>query len=268
MNSDDRRSFERDGFLIFREPLVDASRVSRAREGMDAVRAGAYDTGRPPETSPWNPGDDPSLLCKIEQPQLANRAIAELIRSPEIGAAAARATGASMIQVWWVQLLYKPASAAGSTAPTRVGWHRDWTYWDQTWKEGSELLTAWFALSDVDEDAGPMKFVPGSHRWEGVGGGDFFSQELSASDFAVPPGATWRETSATMRAGGMSLHDKLLVHGSGRNVSTGPRRSFAIHLRTDKSYPLHRERMLLSKYLDDLEACPIVYGKKVAAAFG
>ena len=31
--------------------------------------------------------------------------------------------------------------------------------------EGSELLTAWVALSDVAADGGPMTFIRGSNKW-------------------------------------------------------------------------------------------------------
>ncbi len=265
--SDTAQSYAKNGFHIFSEPIVDNKSVQDALAGMDNVRAGKYDLGRSPEESPWNPGDDVGQLCKIEQPQMADRAIAELIRSPEIGDCVAAATAAQMVQVWWVQLLFKPPVSGNAPAATKVGWHHDWTYWKNFWQDGSELLTAWFALSDVNESSGAMKFVVGSHQWEDVDGGDFYSQQNTPDDFILPPGKSWDEKFALLPPGGMSIHHKLTVHGSGWNFSSVPRRSFAIHLRTEKSASINGRGEDLTRYIDDMDICPIIYGKQVDGAF-
>ena len=83
-----------------------------------------------------------------------------------------------MVQVWWTQLLYKPPQAAAPTNTT-IGWHQDRSYWG-AWEEGSELFTAWVALSDVTAESGPMKFVRGSHRWGFLEGSDFYGQDNEA----------------------------------------------------------------------------------------
>ena len=75
-----------------------------------------------------------------------------------------------------MQLLYKPSVDPDEITPTNIGWHQDRHYW-QTWEEGSELFTAWIALSDVTAEAGPMKFVRGSHRWGLLSHSDFYGQE-------------------------------------------------------------------------------------------
>src|SRR5262245_49912176 len=61
-----RTQFESDGFYLQNEPLFPMELLSRAVEGMDAIRCGEYDTGCSPQPSPWNPGDDLNKLCKIE----------------------------------------------------------------------------------------------------------------------------------------------------------------------------------------------------------
>ncbi len=262
-----RDRYESDGFAIFNEGVLPQAIVAAASEGMDALRDGIYDTGTAPEPSPWNPGDDPHALCKIEQPQRANRAIAALVASSKIGERVAAATGAAMVQAWWVQLLYKPPSAQGASPQTNVGWHRDLTYWKSGWEEGSELLTAWVALSDVLERSGPMRFVVGSHAWSNPGGGDFFSQDIGQDAFQIPEGQVWQETPAVLCPGGMSLHHRLTLHGSGPNTSPHPRRSFAIHLRTENSRPRDGAHKGFAKYLDDPVINPILWGKRVESAF-
>ena len=80
-----RTRYEADGFLLHTQPVFPADLVRRALAGQDALRAGDYETGVPPQPSYWNPGDDPGKLCKIEMPQIANRAIMELVSHPALG---------------------------------------------------------------------------------------------------------------------------------------------------------------------------------------
>ena len=262
MGGDSRAQYIADGFYIHDSAVLPLEVVDGAVEGMDAVRRGEYDTGVPPRPSAWSPGDDPALLCKIEKPQIANRAIMGLIKQPALGELVAAVTGAKWVQVWWVQLLYKPPVADAAQSGVNVGWHQDRNYWT-AWEEGSELFTAWVALGEVGEDAGPMSFVRGSHHWGLLQGSDFFGQDLEAQkrDMALPEGSAWEEVGATMPKGGVSIHHCLTLHGSGPNYSAGPRRSFALHMRTDKSQPIDGKRAGLTAYIDDLNYCPIVWGK-------
>lgn len=256
--------FDRDGFVIHAEPVFPPRVIARATAGMDAVRAGEYDTGVPPRPSPWNPGDDARKLCKIEMPQVASRAIMELIRHPALGELAAAAgtrlagRGASWVQVWWVQLLYKPP--VDPALPTNIGWHQDRHYW-QVWEEGSELFTAWVALSDVTPESGPMRFVRGSNLWGELGKSDFYGQDHAAqqADFPLPEGAVWKEVAAVLPPGGVSFHHNLTLHGSGPNRSGVPRRSFALHMRTERSRPVEDRRSGLTAFIDDPSYCPVIY---------
>jgi ectoine hydroxylase-related dioxygenase (phytanoyl-CoA dioxygenase family) len=229
---------------------------------MDAIRRGEYDTGQPPAGGTWKPGDDEAKLCKIEQPQMASRAVFDLVSHPAIGEIAAAITGASMVQVWWVQLLHKPSIGIEAGAAPVIGWHQDRSYWGN-WEEGSELFTAWVALTDVEADCGPMQFLRGSHRWGLDSAGDFYAADLEKQKEAirVPEGERWDEVSALMAAGGMSFHHHLTFHGSGPNLSGRPRRSFAVHLRTQNSRPVGDKRQALTAYIDDPQVCPVIYGR-------
>ena len=75
----------------------------------------------------------------------------------------------------------------------------------------------------ITADHGPLMFVRGSHRWPRRPG---FSGTL---------------------------------HGSGPNRTDQPRRSFAIHLRTERSGPVGGERKGLTCFIDDPDYCPVIY---------
>ena len=257
-----RGNYNADGYAISSKPILPGELVKRANEGMDALIAGEYETGTPPESSYWSPGDDPQKLIKIEMPQIANLAIRELVGHPELGKWVAEVTGARQVQVWWVQLLHKPAVLADADTGVSVGWHQDKQYW-KIWEEGSELFTAWVAISDVAAETGPMWFVRGSHRWGLLNQGDFYGEdlELQKGDITLPEGETWEEVEATMPAGAASLHHNLVFHGSPPNRSGKPRRSFAIHMCSENARPVDNTREGLARHLDNRDYCPIVFGE-------
>jgi len=254
--------YRADGFGLITESVFPAELVQRASDGMDMIRRGEYDTGEEPCGGKWAPGDDDNVLCKVEVPQKANLAIRELVSSPALGKLVAETVDAEMVQVWWTQLLYKPP-VAGDPTNTVIGWHQDRGYW-LTWEKGDGLLTAWIALSDVTEASGPMKFVRGSHNWD-LFEGDFYGQnnEEIRATFNLPEGAQWEEVPAILPPGGISLHSCMTLHGSEHNYSDQPRRSLAIHLRTEKSIPkpgIDRE-CGLTQYLENMELNPVIYGE-------
>lgn len=260
MNTADAATFYREnGFYMHTRPLMDGAAIADTIRGMEAVRDGHYETGLPPEDSPWKPGNDPRTLCKIEMAQQSNRAIMAAVANPRLGALAAEVTGASMVQAWWVQLLMKPPVVPAGTFNTNVGWHQDGQYWT-CWEPGSEVFTAWLALSDVTEGAGAMRFVPGSHHWGLLNQGDFYGQELEGQ-IMVPEGKAWKETVCVLPPGGVSFHHHLTLHASGPNASASPRLSLAIHLRTEKSTPKPGPREGLLEFLDDQERCPVIWDR-------
>jgi ectoine hydroxylase-related dioxygenase (phytanoyl-CoA dioxygenase family) len=160
-----------------------------------------------------------------------------------------------------VQLLYKPPAASGGQRGTNVGWHQDYHYWD-AWEEGSELFTAWVALSDVTASSGPMQFVVGSHEWGLSTESDFYSQEYESQRDAIQRahGREWVEMPAILPPGGASFHHNLTFHGSGPNVSSLPRRAFAVHMRTENSRPKNDAREGLTLFIDDPGSCPVIFG--------
>ncbi len=255
-----RERYEQDGVCLCREPAVPAGVVARAVAGMDALMRGEYETGVPPQPSFWKPGDAPQKLVKIEMPQVADRRIMDLIRHPALGRLAADVTGASWVQVWWVQMLVKPSAGSGDGDSPHVGWHQDRQYWQQ-WEASSHLFTAWVALSDVTSEAGPVRHVRGSHRWGLLDQGNFFTEDFrrQGEQVVIPSGERWEEIEATLPPGGVSFHDQLTLHGSGPNRSGLPRRSFAIHLRTERSRPVADRRQGLTSFIDDPAYCPVIY---------
>lgn len=250
--------FQADGFYIHDQPVLEPELLAHAARALADVRNGHYATGVSPVVSSWRPGDDPHRLAKIDMPQLADQRLVEALTRSGLGRLAADVTGADLVQVWQVQGLYKPPTP-GRTNDTNIGWHQDHPYWQSTWGTGDGLFTAWLALSDVTAASGPVRFVPGSHRWGEVDG-DFFNQDQEAikAAVAIPDGGEWSEVADVLPAGGVSFHHRWLVHGSHQNVSSSPRLSLAVHLRTEQSVPVDRASALVA-HLDSEDVCPVIF---------
>lgn len=245
--------YESDGFCVL-DALVPDAVVREAIAGQDAVIAGRYETSFRPALYALR-SEDPAALVKIDEAHWCDTRIWNLVTHPAIGRAAAELTGADMVQVWATQLLYKPP---GGRSTQSVGWHQDDTYWG-TWWDG-EVFTCWVALSDVGPDSGPVCFVRGSHRWGFIEGGDFFHTDLESQKggYAKPAGASWEEVGALMPPGGASFHHRRTIHGSRPNTSGEPRRSFAVHLRTERSNPRDTD-IHFRRAAGDFETYPVIY---------
>lgn len=113
-----------------------------------------------------------------------------------------------------------------------VAWHQDVTYWGL---EPPRAITAWIAIDDADVENGCMSVVPGSHRLGVVEhaksgrAGNLLSVNQEVPDELVD-GA--RAVSMPLRAGQMSLHDGMLLHGSHPNRSPRRRCGLAVRFTT------------------------------------
>jgi ectoine hydroxylase-related dioxygenase (phytanoyl-CoA dioxygenase family) len=109
-----------------------------------------------------------------------------------------------------------------------VGWHQDAYYWPMT---PHHSVTVWLAFTDVDEENGAMKIVPGSHlagviehqRHETGTTDSVLSLELETGTFAAASAVP-----LCLRAGEVSLHDDRAVHSSQANRSERRRAGLAI----------------------------------------
>jgi len=100
----------------------------------------------------------------------------------------------------------------------RVSWHQDASYWPLT---PSKTVTVWLAIDDADEDNGAMRVIPGSHRFGQLPFEPSTADENNVLYQTVPAPEAYgdKPVSLVLRAGQMSLHSDLLLHGSEPNRS-------------------------------------------------
>jgi non-haem Fe2+, alpha-ketoglutarate-dependent halogenase len=145
----------------------------------------------------------------------------QLTRHPAILDAVEDVIGPDIL-CWGTNFFIKEANS-----PSYVSWHQDATYWGLS---TSDVITAWVAFADAPVESGAMKFWPGSHLKNQIEHRDTFAKDnllTRGQEIAVdvPDGAG---VDVALKAGEMSLHHVLLVHGSGPNTTNDRRIGLAI----------------------------------------
>lgn len=113
--------------------------------------------------------------------------------------------------------------------PPRVGsekpFHQDNFYFQL--EPADQVITAWIALDDVDEENGCLRYIDGSHL-------ELLPHEpLPDQPYNLMPSAEMidlsKQSLALVRKGGVVFHHSQTLHTSGRNRSDRWRRAHATH---------------------------------------
>ena len=230
ITNEDVAFYQENGYWIAPKFLTDEE-LEVLREEHSKVVHGEYQTlFTPPGRIGWEKGPIDSLV-KIDYAYLANSTIAKLVLHPVIGRIASTLAQVPAVRLWHDQLLHKPPQQ-GKQA-NAVGWHQDYHYWQCA--DNPNMLTAWVALVDVDEDNGCVEMVPGSHKWGLLPESDFFEQDLDVLQGKIEEvsGKPFETVPMRLPAGSLSIHHCLTIHGSRPNRTPDPRVSMVVHMMPD-----------------------------------
>ena len=99
----------------------------------------------------------------------------------------------------------------------RVSWHQDSSYWPLT---PSMAVTAWLAIDDASVENACMRYIPGSHHLGHLtytlsenDEGNVLNQTVAGAESLGEP------INVELKAGEISIHSDLLLHGSEANQS-------------------------------------------------
>ena len=100
----------------------------------------------------------------------------------------------------------------------RVSWHQDASYWPLT---PSMAMTAWLAIDAATSENACMRYIPGSHHLGHLtytlsenDEGNVLNQTVLGAETLGEP------VNVELRAGEISIHSDLLLHGSEANQSS------------------------------------------------
>ncbi len=99
--------------------------------------------------------------------------------------------------------------------PRRVPWHQDAAFWQLS---PARTVTVWLAIDPADAENAAMQFIPGTHDQGPIttteeGAGSVFHKGIAGAERLGTPFTNG------LKAGQISLHADMLVHGSGPNLS-------------------------------------------------
>ena len=242
-----REQFHQDGFIVLPN-VLDSTLVDELNVQLEQILRGTYDRERPPDKQPklirgdlkenggtvgWL-GFSGNLqnvrVLQVINVHKCNSLFRAIATSSHLGQVVSELAGwkhgarLAQDQIW-----AKPPGAAP------LVFHRDSPYF---MFDPPHVVTVWIALDDMDEELGPLEYVRGSHRWGGgrCGSANQFFQASGGKTLlhsaAERAGVTEIDivSMAGLKAGGMSLHDGLTWHGSGKNLSKiKPRRGLGLH---------------------------------------
>jgi hypothetical protein len=99
----------------------------------------------------------------------------------------------------------------------KVSWHQDASFWPMT---PSKTVTVWLAIDDADTGNACMRFIPGSHHFGHMTTHLTEDAEHDVLDQVVENAEQFGEpVDVELRAGEISMHTDLLLHGSNANDS-------------------------------------------------
>ena len=116
-------------------------------------------------------------------------------------------------------------------------------------------VTAWVAITDSNEHNGCMRMWPGSHKDELKNHDQLFNEDnLLTRGQTVNGVPIDKTTPLTLKAGQMSLHHPMVVHGSDLNKSNDRRIGFVVqsYIGTDVEQVLGKNSVQLARGIDDL----------------
>ncbi len=192
LTADQIAEYNRDGFV---QPfdIFDASEIDEIRAYFDRLmgdlgEAGAYGINcyQARMAGIWDIATDPRILDHVQD-----------IIGPDI-------------ICWATAILSKKPHD-----PKQVPWHQDASFWSLS---PARTVTVWLAIDDADEENSAMRFIPGTH--------DKGALETAGTDESAVfhKGTANAEAMGTpftnsLKAGQISLHADMLVHGSRANTS-------------------------------------------------
>lgn len=229
----DVAAFQRQGYVkIGLADLVGTDAFAKMRLSyLDADRRG-FDFDK----ASWN---NPATAAVFRYTGLRHHYpdIAAFVTSPALGKVAAMLLGVEHVRLLEEEALVKPPGGKAT------GWHQDLPYLPV---DGRHLLTMWLAIDDVDPDMSAMQYVPGSHRIGSLGRqipydaarrGELSPELLRSGGmprhYTDLMNDTDRQsvgdlTSVSVQSGQAIVHDGMLIHSTGPNLSAKVRRAMGI----------------------------------------
>lgn len=217
-------NYESRGYLELPGVLL-PDELTRLRKAAETLRVSPDVIGRPEAIlEPGGRG-----LRSIFRPHRFHAELGALVSDSRLVSIAEQLLG-SAVYVHQARINYKPAFTG-----REFYWHSDFETWHvEDGLPRMRALSISLNLTDNNEFNGPLMVIPGSHRHyvscAGFTPENNHEKSLRAQEYGVPDHATLTRLVADFgieapkgKAGGITVFDCNLMHGSGANISPWPR---------------------------------------------
>jgi ectoine hydroxylase-related dioxygenase (phytanoyl-CoA dioxygenase family) len=231
--------FSQHGYCLFRD-VLGAEEIEAARNELDSCIR-----NMPARMVVYKDGDNKEVDGRPEyltEPHVKNDFWLQLCRHPKILDAVESVLGKDLILIM-SHLIVKPPHDG-----LPVAWHQDNTYWHSV--AGTDIATVWLAIDDADLSNGCMQVIPRSH--EGYPEMEKFStgaNDLLGLTVEVTSEMESALVSLEMQAGGLSIHDSYIVHGSNANTSTRRRAAYTMRYANARTVTIDTAQHWVPVYL-------------------
>jgi hypothetical protein len=203
LTPDQIQHFEREGYLLYQQDVLQPARFTALKEHFEALLAGWTAGGESrPEHMDMPHMSDPTLFTWLLDDDVLD--VVESVIGPDIA-------------LWSSHFISKPPGDG-----MRVGWHEDSFYWNKSISP-MEVVTVWLAIDPSSAANGCMRVIPGTHnngysQYRSVDQRAVFTSEIQPDQFDES-----KAVDCVLGANQCSLHHAKLIHGSNANSSASRR---------------------------------------------
>ena len=232
-STNDVQSYIENGYWI--APIIfNTEQVSRLRHAFERIYTHDLDHAPWPYVEPVI-GDSEAGIRTALFSAFVNEDIYSAVTHPVLAKIVARLLGVQLVRYWQDQSIWKPGSIC-ETQVGNIGFHQDYAYWQDS--SSVNMVSANIALQDSTINNGCLRVFPGSHMYGllTAENGNFFDTDLESLRTRFRDRTGVEDTPLELKAGQVSFHHSLLVHGSGPNVTDEPRLVLAPAYMPDGTY--------------------------------
>ncbi len=224
------REYETDGATLI-DGLIPAADLQRLVEATDRLMATAAETDESNGVLELDTGHTRAAprIRRIKTPHKADPVFEGFIRDPGPMSLVTKILGPD------VRLSHSKINTKAGDNGSPIEWHQDWAFAPHTYMG---LCIVAVMLDDCTAENGPLMVMPGSHRGKLLEHHDADGYFVGAIDI---PGNGIDLTKArplTGKAGSITLHHPMTIHGSAPNRSGKMRRMMFLEYAAADAFPL------------------------------
>jgi len=222
-------AYERDGVVLV-ENVADEATLGRMRRALsDLIAASAKVTAHDDvyDLEPDHSAENPRLR-RIKLPHKRHPVFREFCTSEPLLSILKQLLGAN------VRMHSSKLNVKASSGGAGLEWHQDWAFHPHT---NASILAVGLMLEDCTMENGPMLVLPGSHR-TGVHDHNAEGRFVGAIDPERTKLDYATRVACVGKAGTISIHHTMAVHGSAPNLSKYARPFLLYELMAADAWPL------------------------------